>query len=80
MQFVIEDVPYKLGTPTGALIRNYPFNDLEVDQRFFVPDGEGGKRRPIPVKAANAELSPKVFKAQDDFRDGVSGRYVYRLA
>ena len=78
--FIISNVPYARKSPTATRISRFPFDVLEVGQRFFVPNTGGSKLSPIPVKAANALLAPKAFRVQRGVDDsGAVGRFVYRV-
>jgi hypothetical protein len=67
----------------AAMVARFPFVAMKVGEAFFVPDrrSPNGKRMPVPVKAANKELAPAVFRVREEVNaEGVPGRYVYRVA
>lgn len=80
MNAVIENVPYERALAVDTLVANYPFAQLEVGQSFFVADGEGTKRVPLPVKAAKAKFADRTFKVRAVTENEVAGRRVYRTA
>lgn len=93
-QFAIEDGSFERNVSTAAtLVSKFEFfTQLQPGQRVFVPDTQtaSGKRSPLPVKAANKELAPAVFKVRDENRSvtndetgetsTVAGRCIYRIA